>query len=57
MADRHEFVRNMKLRTKLSKILIIKLSAIDNDDGVWQTESVDDEFLNEIFYLAFSDLH
>ena len=56
MVDRSEFVCNMKLRTKLSEILIVKLSIIVGDDGVWQIESINDEFLNEVFHLTFSDL-
>ena len=49
-------MRNIKFRTKLSKILVVKLSTIIDDDGVWQIESVNDKFLNEVFHLAFSDL-
>ena len=56
MADRHKFVHNMKLPIELSEILVVKLSTIVSDNGVRQTESVNDGFLNEVFHLAFSDL-
>ena len=56
MADQCELVCNMKLHTKLSKILVVKLSTIIDDDGVWQTEFVNNEFLNEVIHLAFCDL-
>ena len=46
----------MKFCTKFSEILVIKLLTIVGDDSVWQTKSVNNEFLNKVFHLAFSNL-
>ena len=56
MTDRNEFVCNMKFRIKLFKVLIVELLIIVGDDDIWQTESAYDWFLDEVFYLTFSDL-
>ena len=46
----------MKFRTEFSEVLIIELSFIIGDDGMRQSKSVDDRFLDEVFHFAFSDL-
>ena len=56
MADKDEFMRNMKFHKELFEFLIIKLSAIVSDDGMWQSKFIYNRLLNEIFYLTFSDL-
>ena len=56
MADRSEFIHNVKFRTKLLELLIVKLSIIVGDDGIRQSKSAYDRLLNEVFHLFFSDL-
>ena len=41
----------MKLRTEFFKVLIVELSSVIGDDGMQQSESVDDEFLDEVFHF------
>lgn len=45
MPDGHEPVLNMELNIEIFEYLVIKLSAIINDDGVWKSKSVDNWFL------------
>ena len=46
----------MELRTEFSEVLIFELSSVVSDDGMRQSESIDDGFLDEVFHFAFGDL-
>ena len=56
MPDRGRSVRDMKPRTEISEVLIVELSSVVGNNGVWQSEPEDDGLLNEVFHLSLSDL-
>ena len=47
---------NVELRIEFSEVLIIELSSVIRDDGMRQSKSVDDGFLDEVFHFVFGDL-
>ena len=56
MPDRGQSVRDTKPRTEVSEVLVVELSSVVSNDGVWQSEHEDDRLLNEVFHLLLSDL-
>lgn len=57
MTDECKSMLNVELDTKISKSLIIKLSAIVGDDDMWEPIPIDYRPPEETLDLDFGDMH